>query len=237
MTTAATVTHSSRPKAKRAKSSVPADLSAKPARVAVPKATAVEAAQPHTSKPKKNPREKRTEKTATKTDPSHFQGRWLGSIGGLAVFAGLSFAAGAIGGRVTMKPKNKLWYRLLRKSDYTPPDRVFSIVWPVLYSLGAFSAWRVARTEPSAVRTRALALWGAQLATNAAWSPLFFGAHQTELAMADLGSNYVTLGAYANEARKVDTLAFVSVLPTMAWLTFAGTLNGAVVMKRQMPGL
>ena len=80
-------------------------------------------------------------------------------------------------------------------------------------------------------------MWGAQLATNAAWSPLFFGAHQTELAMADLGSNYVTLGAYANEARKVDTLAFVSVLPTMAWLTFAGTLNGAVVMKRQMPGL
>lgn len=170
-------------------------------------------------------------------EEKHFQGKWLGSLGGLAFFAGVSFAAAAVGGLVTKRPKNKFWYRLLRKSDYTPPDRAFAIVWPVLYSLGAYSAWRVARTEPSAARTKALALWGVQIASNAAWSPLFFGAHMPKAAMADLGANYASMSAYAYQARKVDKIAFAAALPTMGWLTFAGTLNGAVILKKQLPGL
>jgi tryptophan-rich sensory protein len=154
---------------------------------------------------------------------------WLGSALGLAAFAGASFATAAVGARITIR--NKGWYRLLRKSSLNPPDRTFSKVWPVLYALGAASAWRVARTPDSPERTRALRLWSTQLACNAAWTPFFFGAHRPALAMGDLVANGASLAAYALEARKVDRFAALLVTPYLAWLGFAGTLNASILAK------
>ena len=154
----------------------------------------------------------------------------LGRPGGLAVFAALS-AGAAAGGAIVGKPKNRLWYRLVRKSELTPPDATFGVVWPVLYGLGAWSAWRVARTPSSPARTAALALWGAQLACNAAWTPVFFGAHRPRLALGVLVANAALLGAYALVASRVDGKAAAAVVPNLAWLGFAGVLNTAVVTK------
>jgi tryptophan-rich sensory protein len=154
---------------------------------------------------------------------------WLGSALGLAALAGASLVVAVTGGVVTSRSKG--WYRLLRKSPLTPPDRAFSIVWPALYGLGVLSAWRIARTAESPTRTRALALWGAQLACNAAWTPLFFGAHRPGAAMADLALNAASLTAYAVEARKLDPIAAAMVLPNLAWLAFAGTLNAGVLKR------
>jgi tryptophan-rich sensory protein len=159
------------------------------------------------------------------------RGSWLGSLVGLAFFGAVSAAAALAGGRVTATRRNKAWYRLLRKPAFTPPDRVFGLVWPVLYTLGAVSAWRIARTPRSSARNLALGLWGAQLAFNAAWTPLFFGAHRPRAAMADLAGNYVSLGAYALAARKLDSTAAAMVLPYFGWLTFAGALNASIVRK------
>lgn len=127
--------------------------------------------------------------------------------------------------------RNKGWYRWIRKSPLTPPDRTFSSVWPVLYSLGALSAWRVARKEDSPARTRTLTLWGAQLACNAAWTPLFFGLHRPAAAMTSLAMNAASLAAYAVEARKLDPVAAAIVLPNLCWLGFAATLNAAVIHR------
>jgi tryptophan-rich sensory protein len=161
------------------------------------------------------------------------RGRWLGSLVGLVLFGAASAAAAIGGGLVTAKQRNKRWYHLLRKPSFTPPARVFGLVWPVLYSLGALSAWRVARTPPSPARSVALGLWGTQLAFNAAWSPIFFGAHRPRLAMADLAGNYASLGAYALAASKVDTAAAAMVVPYLGWLTFAGVLNASIVGKNR----
>ncbi len=155
----------------------------------------------------------------------------LGSLLGLAAFGAVSLAAAAIGGYVNAKPKNKLWYRMIRKSSWTPPDRVFGIVWPVLYGLGAYSAWRVAKTAPSEERTEALAWWGVQIVANAVWTPLFFGAHRPRWAMADLVFNTVALGRYAQVARRLDPVAAALVLPNLGWLGFAAKLNSDVVVK------
>jgi tryptophan-rich sensory protein len=157
------------------------------------------------------------------------KGSLLGTALGLAAFAGASLLAAGVGARVTRR--NKGWYRLLRKSDHNPPDKVFSLVWPVLYTLGVVSAWRVARAPASRERSRALALWGTQLACNAAWSPLFFGAHRPRAAMADLWANTASLAAYALEARKVDRPAAFLVLPNLGWLGFAATLNGSILAR------
>ena len=154
----------------------------------------------------------------------------------LAAFAGASLLVAAAGALVTSRSKrNKAWYRLLRKSPLTPPDRTFSFVWPALYGLGAVSAWRIARHEDSPTRTRALALWGTQLACNGAWTPLFFGAHRPVAAMGTLALNAATLGAYAAEAGKLDPIAAAMVVPNLGWLAFAGALNAAVIQRNVGP--
>lgn len=156
---------------------------------------------------------------------------FLGSWKGLAVFALASVGAAAIGGLVTTRRKNKAWYRLLSKPAFTPPDRAFGLVWPVLYGLGALSAWRVAKAPAGPARSVALGLWGTQLAFNAAWSPLFFGQHRPRVALADLVLNHASLSAYAAYARKVDPTAAYLVAPYLGWLTFAGALNGSIVAR------
>jgi tryptophan-rich sensory protein len=158
---------------------------------------------------------------------------FLRSPAGLAVFALASLGAAALGGFITSRRKNKAWYRLLSKPAFTPPDRAFAIVWPVLYSLGALSAWRVAKTPAGPARSVALGLWSTQLAFNAAWSPLFFGQHLPRVALADLVLNYASLSAYAAYARKVDPKAAYLVTPYLGWLTFAGALNGSIVARNR----
>ncbi len=174
-----------------------------------------------------------TDATPAIDDPARVRARAprsaLRSPLGLAALAGASLLVAAVGARVTVR--NKGWYRLLRKSPLTPPDRTFSLVWPVLYGLGALSAWRVARTEDSPARSRALALWGTQLACNAAWTPLFFGSHRPRAAMTTLVLNAATLAGYAAQAGSVDPLAAAMVLPNLGWLAFAGTLNAAVIER------
>jgi tryptophan-rich sensory protein len=150
---------------------------------------------------------------------------------GLGVFAAASIAAAAIGGMVGRKRSNKLWYRFLRKPAITPPDATFGIVWPGLYALGSWSARRVAKTPDSRERTTALALWGAQLACNALWTPAFFGAHRPRLAFGILLANAAALGGYAYFAGRVDPIAAVAVAPNLAWLGFAGVLNASVIRK------
>ena len=158
---------------------------------------------------------------------------WLGSLVGLAVFGAASAAAAIAGGLVTSRKRNMLWYRALRKPSFTPPNRAFGLVWPVLYSLGALSAWRVAQAPASSERSVALGLWGTQLAFNAAWTPLFFGAHRPDLAMATLAANHTSLGAYALAARRVDKTAAWMVVPYLGWVTFAGALNASIVRSNR----
>jgi translocator protein len=150
----------------------------------------------------------------------------------LIAFGVLEAAAGMIGKPFVAKPKNMAWYRGLSKPRATPPGRTFGIVWPVLYAASAVSAWRVWRTPRTASRTGALALWGAQLVTNAAWTPLFFGAKRTRLALADLGLLAASLAGFAAITRKVDRTATWLTMPYLAWVGFAGYLNASIATRR-----
>ncbi len=147
----------------------------------------------------------------------------------LAGFGALTAVTAAVGGQVTAR--NKEWYRALDKPSFQPPEWVFGPVWTGLYALMSVSAMRVWKAPSSPARTRALALWGIQLAANAAWSPLFFGAHKPKLALADMAVMVASVVAYTNEARKVDKSAAWMMAPYLAWLGFAGLLNEEVVRR------
>ena len=150
-------------------------------------------------------------------------------LSSVLAFAGITGAlvATALGGaRITRR--NLGWHRRLRKPSWNPPNAAFGPVWAVLYTLMGISAWRVWRAPPSRARSGALGLWAAQLAANAAWTPLFFGAHRPRTALADLGLMLGAVGAYAAVARRVDRPAAWMMAPYLAWGGFAGALNFAI---------
>ena len=153
----------------------------------------------------------------------------------LAAFAGVTALAAAAGAVATQKSVRSPWYLTLRKAKFQPPKEAFGPVWTGLYALMAGSAWRIWRKPPSPERTRALSLWSTQLALNAGWSWLFFGARKPRASMAELVALFASIAAYANEARKVDKAAAWMVAPYLGWTAFAGALNEEIVRKER-PG-
>jgi tryptophan-rich sensory protein len=147
---------------------------------------------------------------------------------GLAAILAITAVAPVLGAKSSRPDR---WYRRLRKPRHTPPSWVFGPVWTTLYAASAIAAWRVWRSAPSAARTRTLALWGVQHALNAAWSPLFFGAHRTRAALADVGALLATSAAFVREARGVDRTASWLMTPYVGWIAYASSLNAGVVMK------
>ena len=154
-------------------------------------------------------------------------------------FGALAAGAAALGG-LMMRGKGRpdgRWFRSLRKPAFQPPNWVFGPVWTVLYATIAYSGWRIWRAEDSPARSRALALWGAQLGLNALWTPLFFGARKPAVALADLAALDATAMRFATVARRVEPAAAKAFVPYLAWLAFATALNTAIVAKNPAEAL
>ena len=119
------------------------------------------------------------------------------------------------------------YYRGLRKPAWAPPPWLFGPVWTVLYVFMAIAAWMVARRGGPGSRS-ALALWGGQLALNAAWTPIFFGLRNPGAALVEIIALWVavaaTVGAFATRRAAAAAL----LLPYLAWVTFATALNLAI---------
>jgi tryptophan-rich sensory protein len=145
------------------------------------------------------------------------------------IFAALAYGAGALGFATMRRKPESLWYRMLRKPAFQPPSWVFGPVWNVLYGAIAYAGWRVFEAPPSPQRSAALRWWGAQLALNAAWTPLFFGLQRPRAALADLALLDGAATSFALTAAKVDERAAAATLPYLAWLGFATALNTSIV--------
>lgn len=155
-----------------------------------------------------------------------FDHRTRGALG----FAALS-ALPALVSATTARARPDDWYRHLRKPPFQPPPAVFGPVWTALYTLIGLSGYRVWRAPRSRARTAALRLWGAQLAFNAAWSPLFFRAHALRAALADSGLLFAASALYTRKAAQVDRTAAGLAVPYTGWVLFATVLNAAIVRR------
>ena len=64
-----------------------------------------------------------------------------------------------------------------------------------------------------------------QLALNAAWTPIFFGAHQLGWALVEIVALWVAILLTLLSFRRVNTTAGWLFVPYLAWVTFATVLN------------
>lgn len=116
------------------------------------------------------------------------------------------------------------WYQSLVKPSWNPPAWVFGPVWSTLYLLMGIAAWRVWRgTHPG--RAIALQLWWAQLALNALWSPLFFGAQRLDLALIEILVLLAFIIATMMRLGRAERVAGWLFIPYTAWVSFAAFLN------------
>jgi benzodiazapine receptor len=150
------------------------------------------------------------------------------SLLALAGFGLATAGAAWYGARYSRNGNRDSWYRDLNKPSFTPPDKVFPVVWTSLYALMAWSGWRIWSAAPSRQRNAALRLWISQLTANAQWSKLFFGQHRPTLALADVMALELMIFSYMKSARKVDRAAANAFIPYAAWVAFATVLNAEI---------
>ena len=120
------------------------------------------------------------------------------------------------------------WYAALAKPSWNPPSWVFGPVWTALYGamgLAAYLVWRQLGWRGGRVP---LGLFGAQLLVNLAWSPIFFGLHQLGWALADIIVMLALIVATTAAFWRVNRWAGVLMLPYVAWVSFAMTLNAEI---------
>lgn len=120
------------------------------------------------------------------------------------------------------------WYAGLRKPWFNPPSWVFGPAWTVLYVMIAVATWLLWRAPASTQRTRALQLNGVQLLLNAAWTPLFFALKLPGVAFVEIVLMWGFILATIVAAWPVRRLAAWLLVPYLAWVTFAATLNGCI---------
>ncbi|MBS0245423.1 MAG: tryptophan-rich sensory protein [Proteobacteria bacterium] len=136
--------------------------------------------------------------------------------------------AASLLGQIATFPNLAPWYASLTKPPFNPPNWVFGPVWTTLYVLMAVAAFRIHRLEASAVKRRALMLFYAQLAFNAAWSWMFFAAHAPLLGLINIVPQFILVVATVAAFRRLDRIAGVAIAPLALWVGFATLLNASV---------
>jgi tryptophan-rich sensory protein len=120
------------------------------------------------------------------------------------------------------------WFDGLVKPFFMPPGWVFGVVWPVLYLLMGISLAIVLAEPPSPRRKVALVLFFVQLVLNFAWSPIFFAAHDIALAKIVIFIMAALAAAAAGQFMRLRKPAGLLLIPYLAWLVFAATLNSTI---------
>lgn len=140
-------------------------------------------------------------------------------LGALALSIAVAFSAAAIGGLTT----DTSIYAWMPRPSWAPPGWVFAPVWALLYLLMAVAAFLVWRARGG--WSRALALYGVQLALNAAWTPIFFGLREPWIAFAEIVLLWLAVAATIIAFARVQKSAALLMAPYLAWMTFAAALN------------
>ena len=137
-------------------------------------------------------------------------------------------ALGGLSGWVSNSGYENGWFASLQKPFFMPPGWLFGVVWPILYAMMGIALGMILAAPPSPRRKTALILFFVQLALNFAWSPIFFAAHDITLAKYVIFIMAAIAAAAAGQFFRLRKAAGLLMVPYLAWLIFASTLNTAI---------
>ncbi len=148
----------------------------------------------------------------------------LSEIVSLIGFVAACFVAASMG--AIFRPGS--WYEHLAKPSWRPPNWLFAPVWTVLYLAIAVSGWMIWRKAGLAGAALPLSIYLLQLMLNLAWTPIFFGLHRPGAAFAEIVLLWVSIAATIVLFYPLDALSALLLVPYLAWVSFAATLNFAI---------
>ncbi|MET7467425.1 TspO/MBR family protein [Micromonospora sp. NPDC005686] len=138
-------------------------------------------------------------------------------------------ATAAAGATVTSSATSSRWYRGLRKPAWQPPPTAFPLVWTPLYGLIAVAGARTLDRSEGPERASFARGYALNLALNAGWSALFFGARKPAAALAGIAALNLSNLALLRRAARADGPSGAALAPYVAWTLFATALNGTIV--------
>ena len=121
-----------------------------------------------------------------------------------------------------------LWYGLLRKPSFKPPDAAIPVAWSLIDTALAVGAYRLLRQPSSGPRNSALGWWALNVGLIGGWSGLFFGRRNLPASTALAAAMVGTGAAYVVQARRVDGPAAAAGVPYVGWVAFATVLTAAL---------
>ncbi len=139
----------------------------------------------------------------------------------LLIFVVVCEAVGASGTFFTVRAIPG-WYAALKKPSFNPPNWIFGPVWTALYALQGIAAYLVFRSNGTGA---AFIIFIIQLALNAIWTPLFFGAKRLGAALAELILLLIFIIATIILFSGISILAAWLMVPYVLWVAFATILN------------
>ncbi len=118
------------------------------------------------------------------------------------------------------------FYRVIAKPSFAPPGWIFSVVWPLLYLLMGYAAYRI-DNAPADIgqKSQAQLLFRMQLLLNAVWPAIFFSLGQIKLGFWVLAVLVWLAGGATLQFFRIDKPAGFAMLPYLMWLVYALVLN------------
>lgn len=175
-----------------------------------------------------------TSRSAARRPTSHRDSTWVQIIV-LALMVAIPLAISFLGSQAT-QPHTDGWYEQADKAPWNPPDWLFGPVWIVLYIGMGLAAWLIWRERQRARVTTPLVLYFVQLAFNGVWTPLFFAGYPSwggAALWAALGVIITLIILVILTARAfwpISRTAAVILLPYLAWILYASTLNAYIAV-------
>lgn len=137
--------------------------------------------------------------------------------------------AGSTSGWLSNSGYGNGWFDALVKPMFMPPGWAFGVAWTILYGLMGVALAMIIALPRSSRRRFALTLFFIQLALNFAWSPIFFAAHDIKLANIVIIAMTAVAAAAAGQFYRLSGVAGLLLIPYLAWLVFAATLNASTL--------
>lgn len=122
------------------------------------------------------------------------------------------------------------WYATLEKPFFAPPNWLFGPTWTLLYFLMGISFYLIWQQKNNRQNKIAKKVFFAQLFLNFIWSPTFFGLRSPLLGLLVIICLWLMIIVTIFKFYPLSKGAAYLLLPYLLWVSFATTLNAAILL-------